>query len=120
MGKAILNLEHQISDCIKELFMLTTALCTACFSRAKINKKLWLPYFKIRPSYFECSGAGTGSGSLLLNRIGLRNEMVRKKMNVVTLHNKLREFRLKYAKERRKLCRQDGTTITWGKKKDLN
>jgi len=30
-----------IFDCIKELFML----CTACFFRAKINKKIWPPYF---------------------------------------------------------------------------
>jgi len=27
--------------------MLVTALCTACFSRAKITKKLWPSYFKI-------------------------------------------------------------------------
>jgi len=45
--------------------MLVTALCTACFSRAKINKKLWPPYFKIWPPYFECSGAGTASLVLL-------------------------------------------------------
>jgi len=41
--------------------MLVTAICTACFSRAKINKKLWPPYFKIRPPYFEYSGAGTAT-----------------------------------------------------------
>jgi len=34
--------------------MLVTALCTACFSGAKINEKLWPPYFKIWPHYFEC------------------------------------------------------------------
>jgi len=34
--------------------MLVIALCTACFSRAKINKNRW-------PPYFECSGAGSGS-----------------------------------------------------------
>jgi len=39
--------------------MFVTALCTACFFRAKINKKLWPPYFKIRPPYFEYSGAGS-------------------------------------------------------------
>jgi len=46
--------------------MLVIVLCTACFSKAKINKKLWLLlfknwplYFKIWPLYFECSGAGT-------------------------------------------------------------
>jgi len=44
-----------IFDCIKELFMLVIAFCTACFSRIKINIKLWL-------LYFECSGAGTVSG----------------------------------------------------------
>jgi len=39
--------------------MLVTALCTACFSRTKIYKRLW-------PPYFECSGAGTGcSGTYL-------------------------------------------------------
>jgi len=32
-----------IFDSIKELFMLVFALCTACFFRAKINKKLGLP-----------------------------------------------------------------------------
>jgi len=49
-----------ISDCVQELFMLVIALCTACFSMAKINKKkLGAPYFKIWPLYFECSGAGT-------------------------------------------------------------
>jgi len=36
-----------IFDCIKELFMLVIALCTACFSKAKINKKPLAPYFKI-------------------------------------------------------------------------
>jgi len=40
--------------------MLVIALCTTCFSRAKINKKLWPTFFKIWPPYFECSGAGTG------------------------------------------------------------
>jgi len=35
-----------IFDCIKELFMLVIALCTACFFRAKINKKLWPPTFR--------------------------------------------------------------------------
>jgi len=38
--------------------MIVIALCTACFSIGKI-KKLWLPYFKIWPLYFECSDAGT-------------------------------------------------------------
>jgi len=37
--KAILNLQHQISDCIKEFFMLVTPLCTVCFSKVKISKK---------------------------------------------------------------------------------
>jgi len=46
-----------IFACIKELFMLVIALWTACFSRAKINKKLW-------PFYFECSGAGTGGAAV--------------------------------------------------------
>jgi len=32
--------------------MLVIALCRTCFFSAKINKKLWPPYFK-------CSGAGT-------------------------------------------------------------
>jgi len=41
--------------------MLVIALCTACFSSAKINKKLCTSYFKIWPLYFECSGAGIGS-----------------------------------------------------------
>jgi len=27
--------------------MLVIALCTACFSRVKINKKRWLPTFRI-------------------------------------------------------------------------
>jgi len=40
--------------------MLVIALCMAYFCRAKINKNLWAPYFKISPPYFECSGAGTG------------------------------------------------------------
>jgi len=41
--------------------MLVIALFMACFSRAKISKKLWPTYFKIWPRcfYFECSGAGT-------------------------------------------------------------
>jgi len=39
--------------------MLVIALCTACFSCAKINKKLWPSYVKIWLLYFECSGAGT-------------------------------------------------------------
>jgi len=30
--------------------MLVTALYTACFSRAKINKKLWPPTLKFSPS----------------------------------------------------------------------
>jgi len=47
--------------------MLVTALCTECFSRAKINKKLWPSYFKIWPPYFECSGAGSGSDSAFCN-----------------------------------------------------
>jgi len=29
--------------------MLVIALCTTCFSSAKINKKRWPPYFKIWP-----------------------------------------------------------------------
>jgi len=33
---------------MKELSMLVTALCTACFSRAKINKKLWPLYSSLR------------------------------------------------------------------------
>jgi len=41
-----------IFDNVKELFKLVIALCTAFFFRAKINKKLW-------PPYFEWSGAGT-------------------------------------------------------------
>jgi len=47
--KAILKLLHQISDCIKELFMLVTALCTACFSRAKINKNFGPPTSRFGP-----------------------------------------------------------------------
>jgi len=38
-----------ISVCIKELFMLVITLCTACFSRAKINKKLWPPTLRFNP-----------------------------------------------------------------------
>jgi len=42
--------------------MPVIALCTACFSRAKINKKnfghLALRFGSYSP-YFECSGAGT-------------------------------------------------------------
>jgi len=45
--------------------MLVTALCTACFSSGKFNKKLWLPYFKVWPPYFEFSGAGTELAHLL-------------------------------------------------------
>jgi len=33
------RINNIISDCFKELFMLVIALCTACFSKAKINKK---------------------------------------------------------------------------------
>jgi len=42
-------LKHIISVGIKELFMLVTALCMACFSLVKVNKKLWPLYFKIWP-----------------------------------------------------------------------
>jgi len=52
LEKAVLNLQRQISDCIKELFMLVIALYTASFFRTKINKNLW-------PPYLEWSGAGT-------------------------------------------------------------
>jgi len=41
--------------------MLVTAICTTCFSRAKINQKLKTPTLRLGPpTYFEYSGAGTG------------------------------------------------------------
>jgi len=32
------------------LFMLVTALCTACFSRARVNEKRWPPTLRFGPS----------------------------------------------------------------------
>jgi len=49
--------------------MLVIALCTACFFRAKINKKTLPPYFLIWLPYFECSDAGTER-----HNINLRNK----------------------------------------------
>jgi len=46
--------------------MLVTALCTACFSRNKINKNLLAPYLKIRPPY--------RNATRILLREGLENE----------------------------------------------
>jgi len=54
--------------------MFVIALCTACFSRIKINKKLWpSPYFKIWPSTLNAlAPALAGGGNLQLIRANLK------------------------------------------------
>jgi len=47
--------------------MLGIALCTACFFRAKINKKVW-------PPYFEYSGACTVGYSFICQGIATRRQ----------------------------------------------
>jgi len=46
--------------------MLVFVLCTACFFRAKINKKTLLPLLLDLAPYFECSGAGTVTDTYLV------------------------------------------------------
>jgi len=53
-----------IFDCIKELFMLVITLCTACFFRAKIYKKLWPPTFKFGPPTLNALAPALGITSL--------------------------------------------------------
>jgi len=65
--------------------MLVAALCTAYFSRAKINKQLWPPYFKIWSLYIECSGAGTVPPSPLKKSGHLAFKIVIKKRKILKI-----------------------------------